>query len=70
MVASEAPKHKKKMSKQTKSLPPDAVSRPGTYYRIMNTYEGEKNCLFVVNIGSNPAIADFVSHFFCTQRYL
>ena len=42
MVASEAPKPKKRKSKQRKASPPDAVSRPGTYYRIINTFMLEK----------------------------
>ena len=61
MVASEAPKPKKRKSKQRISSPPDAVSRPGTYYRIIYTYMLEKNCPLVVNIGSNPTIADLDS---------
>ena len=42
MVASKVPKPKKRKSKQRKSSPPDAVSRPGTYCRIINTYISEK----------------------------
>ena len=61
MVASEVPKPKKRKSKQRKSSPPDAVSRPGTYYRIINTYMLEKICPLLVNIDSNPTIADLNS---------
>ena len=42
MVASEVPKHKKTKPKQRESSPPDAVSRPGKYYRIINTYMSKK----------------------------
>ena len=56
---------KEKKKKHLKSTDLCAVSKPGTYYRIINTYMSEHNCPDVVKIGSNPTIADWDS-----QRFL
>ena len=58
------PQNKKIKMKQLKSTAPCAVSKPGTYYRIINTYISEHNCPDAVKTGSNPTIADLDSQCF------
>ena len=57
-------KNKKGKKKRHKSTAPNSISKPGTYYRIINTYMVDQNCPDVVNIGSNPTMADLDSRRF------
>jgi hypothetical protein len=57
-------KNKKGKKKRHKSTAPNSISKPGTYYRIINTYMADQNRPDVVNIGSNPTMADLDSHCF------
>ena len=50
-------KSKKRKKRMSKSSTPDSLSKPGTYYRVINAYMADVNRLFVVNIGSNPTMA-------------
>ena len=43
--------------RKSKSSTPDSLSKPGTYYRVINAYMADINRPFVVNIGSNPTMA-------------
>ena len=54
--------NKNRKKKQLKSKAPSAISKPGTYYRIINTYMADQNCPDVVNISSIPTIADLDNH--------
>ena len=64
VIANDMPQNRKRKKKQPKSTAPCAVSKPVTYYRIINTYMSEHNRPDVVNIGSNPTIADLDSQCF------
>ena len=62
-------KNKKGKKKWHKSTAPNSISKPGTYYRIINTYMADQNCPDVVNIGSNPTMADLDSRRFVHQHF-
>ena len=64
------PKNKKGKKKQDKLTAPNSITKPGTYCRIINTYVADQNCPDVVNIGSNPTMADLDScHFLHKSIY-
>ena len=54
-------KNKKGKKKRHKSTAPNSITKPGTYYRIIKTYMADQNHPDVVNIGSNPTMADLDS---------
>ena len=56
--------NRKRKKKQLKSTAPRAISKPGSYYRIINTYMAGQNCPDVVKVGSNPTRADLDSQCF------
>ena len=60
-------KNKKGKKKWHKSTAPKSISKPGTYYRIFNTYMAEQHLPDVVSIGSNPTMADLDSCCFLHQ---
>ena len=64
VVANDMPQNKKRKKKRLKSTASCAVSKPGTQYRIINTYMSEHSRPDVVNISSNPTIADWDSQCF------
>ena len=57
-------KNKKGKKKRHNSTAPNSITKPGTYYRIINTYMVDQNCPDVVNIVSNPTMADLDSYYF------
>ena len=63
-------KNKKGKKKRHKSTAPNSITKPGTYYRIFNTYMAEQTHPDVVNIGLNPTMTDLDScHFLHKSIY-
>ena len=48
---------KKRKKRNSKSTAPDSLTKPGTYYRVLNAYMADENRPHVVKIGSNPTMA-------------
>ena len=48
---------KKRKKRNSKSTAPESLTKPGTYYRVLNAYMADENRPHVVKIGSNPTMA-------------
>ena len=55
---------KKRKRSKYKATTPDAITKPGPYYPIINVYMLDKNRPLVVNLGSIPTMAALDSHKF------
>jgi hypothetical protein len=64
VLQSKKKRKKKRKKKKSKSSTPDSLSKPGTYYRVINAYMADVNRPFVINIGSNATMATLDSRQF------
>ena len=51
------PSKKRRKKKKCKATTPDAITKPGSYYRIINAYMVDENRPHVLNLGSIPTMA-------------
>jgi hypothetical protein len=61
------PIKKKRKRRKCKATTPEATSKPGSYYRIINTYMLDENRPHVLKLGS---IQPWIVGNFCTRKYM